>query len=89
MDIYLKACYATVDHECQQNVTEAANICIDRYQPHMPDVFSQLDDGKHWGSAIGSCAGAEHATLLGIADKRADTDNPECLELIKKLDTKY
>jgi hypothetical protein len=54
---YFRQCFQVTQIECEETAFSATRICLQKYTEIIPAVLTQPEDGMHWGSIIGSCAG--------------------------------
>jgi hypothetical protein len=61
---YFRQCFNVTPPECVETAASATRVCLGKYKDKIPDVLNQPEDGTHWGSIIGSCAGEAYETVL-------------------------
>jgi hypothetical protein len=61
---YFRQCFQVTAEECEQAAAAATRICLNKNLKDFPAVFNQPDDGSHWGSVVGSCAGEAYEIHL-------------------------
>jgi hypothetical protein len=61
---YFRQCFSVSAEECEETAASATRICLKRYKDQIPATLNQPEDGTHWGSIIGSCAGEAYEAAL-------------------------
>ena len=71
---YFTSCFSVTQVECEQMAASATRVCLGKVRKQLPAKFHQPDEGRAWGSKIGSCAGTAYETA--IPNKKIH--NPKC-----------
>lgn len=61
---YFRACFAITPVECEQTAASATRVCINKVRKQLPPRIRQPDEGRDWGTKIGSCAGTTFDVAL-------------------------
>ncbi|MDH4262163.1 MAG: hypothetical protein OEV78_03855 [Spirochaetia bacterium] len=69
---YFRQCFNITAIECEETALSATRICIKENEEKIPDVLVQPEDGRNWGTKIGSCAGKTFE--LSLIKKRINND---------------
>lgn len=54
---YFRQCFNVSAEQCEEVAVSAARICLDKNRSQIPNTLVQPEDGNHWGTIIGRCAG--------------------------------
>ncbi len=74
---YFTSCFTISQVECEQTAASATRVCLGKVRKQLPAKFHQPDEGRDWGSRIGSCAGiAYEAALAPKKIHNAKCDDP-------------
>ena len=71
---YFRQCFHITAIECEETALSATRICIKENEDKIPDTLVQPEDGRKWGTKIGSCAGKAYE--LSLIKKRIN--NARC-----------
>lgn len=74
---YFRQCFDISADVCIDRVNLALLTCLEQVAQQLPAVLKQPEDGRQWGSVVGSCVGQAFETSL-YAENLARTDNPKC-----------
>lgn len=74
---YLRQCYDVTAQQCEETSASATRICLSEYDKDIPDVLVQPEEGTHWGTVVGRCAGEAYAATLASSFK----NTPECNDI--------
>ncbi len=77
-DMYFRQCFDISAQQCEETAASATRVCLNKYRNEIPDILQQPEDGTHWGSIVGACAG--EAFELTLRKKRVNNErcnNPE------------
>ena len=61
---YFRACFAVTPAVCEQAAASATRVCLTKVKKQLPPRLRQPDDGRAWGTKIGSCAGSAYEVAL-------------------------
>ncbi|PKM46073.1 MAG: hypothetical protein CVV05_03575 [Gammaproteobacteria bacterium HGW-Gammaproteobacteria-1] len=71
---YFRQCFNVTAQECEETAASAARVCLNKNKDQIPEVLHQPQDGTHWGTVVGACAG--EAYELALVKKRIS--NSKC-----------
>lgn len=69
--MYFRQCFEISAQQCEETIASATRVCLSKYQDEIPDILQQPQDGSHWGSIVGACAG--EAFELTLIEKRINS----------------
>ena len=61
---YFRACFAVTPALCEQTAASATRVCLNKVKKQLPPKLRQPDEGREWGTKIGSCAGSAYEVAL-------------------------
>ena len=61
---YFRQCFSVTAEECEEVAASATRVCLNNNKDEIPDVLVQPEDGTHWGTVIGACAGEAYEASL-------------------------
>ncbi len=61
---YFRQCFDVDEKTCLGTASRATHVCLTQYEPQLPEMLKQPEDGRRWGSEIGSCTGRTFETVL-------------------------
>lgn len=61
---YFRQCFKVTAQECEETAASATRICLNKNKDKIPAVLNQPQDGTHWGTIIGGCAGEAYEITL-------------------------
>lgn len=61
---YFRQCFSVTAEECEEVAVSATRVCLNNNKDEIPDVLVQPEDGTHWGTVIGACAGEAYEASL-------------------------
>jgi hypothetical protein len=74
---YFRQCFTVTAQECEETASTATRVCISKNADKIPKILKQPEDGTHWGTIIGACAGeAYEIALIKKRIKNTRCDNP-------------
>lgn len=59
-----RQCFEVTAEECEQVAASTTRVCINDMDDQIPAVLVQPEDGTHWGTIIGRCAGSAYVASL-------------------------
>ncbi|WP_028021673.1 hypothetical protein [Enterovibrio calviensis] len=75
---YFRQCFDVTPVQCEETAASATRVCLSNYQDSLPETFVQPNDGAHWGTIVGTCAGEAYiATLPEKYLESEKCDNPD------------
>ena len=72
---YFRQCFNVTAQECEEVAASATRVCLNKNQSKIPSILIQPEDGTHWGTVIGSCAGSAYGASLSkklVKNKKCD-----------------
>jgi hypothetical protein len=63
-DQYFRQCFNVTQIECEETALSTTRICLAQNKDKIPTRLRQPEDGKKWGTIIGSCAGSAYEIAL-------------------------
>jgi hypothetical protein len=72
--MYFRQCFNVTAEQCEETAISATRICLKNNETNIPNILIQPQDGTHWGTVIGTCAGEAYEVAL-IKQK---ISNPKC-----------
>lgn len=67
---FFRECFAISEDECLQEALRATKVCLADKEGQIPAALNQPQDGTHWGSVVGSCAGSAFEVTLTARGKK-------------------
>ena len=61
---YYRQCFEVTQIECEETASSATRICLKKYKEEIPNLLNQPQDGTHWGTIIGRCAGEAYESAF-------------------------
>lgn len=61
---YFRQCFEVSEAECLQVATEMTRHCLDQMAGQIPAMLKLPEEGRQWGSQVGSCAGVAYERQL-------------------------
>ena len=71
---YFRQCFTVSAQECEETAATATRVCLNSYKDKLPQILHQPQDGTHWGTIIGRCAGEAY----GITFTKKFINNARC-----------
>ncbi len=68
---YFLSCFKMTSQECQDVALTATKKCLASLDDKFPAEFHQPDDGRKWGTQVGTCTG--EGMELALKGKKNDT----------------
>lgn len=65
---YFRQCFEVSAAECEETAASTTRTCMNRHESDIPATLVQPEDGTHWGTIIGECAG--RAYDIALSEKR-------------------
>ena len=69
---YFRECFTVDVIECENVASSATRLCLNELESQIPEILNQPNDGRFWGSKVGTCAGRTYETTL--IKKRISSD---------------
>ena len=63
-DQYFRQCFKVTKIECEETALSTTRICLAQSKDKIPARLRQPEDGAHWGTIVGSCAGQAYEITL-------------------------
>ncbi len=61
---YFRQCFTVDALECENVAASATRLCLNELESQIPDILVQPNDGRAWGTKVGTCAGTTYETTL-------------------------
>lgn len=75
--MYFRQCFSVSAQQCEEAAVSATRICLKRNAANIPNILIQPQDGTHWGTVIGTCAGQSYE----IALMKQKVSNTKCNDI--------
>ena len=70
-DQYFRQCFEVSAEQCEESMSSATRLCLQKYDDEIPDVLVQPSAGTSWGSIVGRCVG-ETYEVVNTQKRRSD-----------------
>jgi hypothetical protein len=74
---YFRQCFKISAQECEEAASSATRVCLNKHANDIPRTMTMPQDGRHWGTVLGQCAGnSVEAALLKRRISNAKCNDP-------------
>ena len=68
---YFRKCFEVSAEQCEETMASATRVCLNQYDEAIPSTLSLPDEGRHWGTVVGTCTGTSFESTM-IGKRKAD-----------------